>query len=84
VGHLECGHLEQRAHGGGIMNDHLRGWSVLVDVASGLRHVMPTDEHHTKTDCKCSPKPDIDDDTIVIHNSFDGRDSFERGERKPS
>ena len=33
--------------------------------------------------CWCHPKYDEQDD-IVIHNSMDGREKFETGERKPS
>jgi hypothetical protein len=36
---------------------------------------------HSVTDCWCDP---VDDDGIVVHNSLDGREMYERGERKVS
>jgi len=36
---------------------------------------------HAVTDCWCSP---VDDDGIVVHNSLDGREMYERGDRKVS
>jgi hypothetical protein len=46
-------------------------------------HVYPVDDlrEHAVTDCWCGP---VDDDGIVIHNSLDGREMYERGERKRS
>ena len=46
-------------------------------------HVYPVDDlrEHAVTDCWCGP---LDDDDIVIHNSLDGREIYERGERKMS
>jgi hypothetical protein len=46
-------------------------------------HVYPVDDlrEHAVTDCWCGP---VDDDGIVVHNSLDGREMYERGERKMS
>ncbi len=46
-------------------------------------HVYPVDDlrEHSVTDCWCQP---IDDEGIVVHNSLDGREQYERGERKVS
>ena len=47
-------------------------------------HVYPTNdlrEHILSLDCPCMPILD-EEDNIVIHNSFDGREAYERGERK--
>jgi hypothetical protein len=46
-------------------------------------HVYPVDDlrEHVVTDCWCGP---VDDDGIVVHNSLDGREMYERGERKMS
>lgn len=48
------------------------------------RHVVPLDdfrEHALSSDCWCLPM--VDDD-IVIHQSMDGREAYENGERKPN
>lgn len=46
-------------------------------------HVIPVNDlrEHCLTDCWCRPG---DDEGIVVHNSMDGRERFERGERKVS
>ncbi len=46
-------------------------------------HVYPVDalREHVVTDCWCGP---VDDDGIVVHNSLDGREMYERGVRKMS
>jgi hypothetical protein len=54
-----------------------------------LWHVFPVEDlrkHVTDQgfDCWCKPLPHEDDDSIVLHNSMDGREAFETGERKPS
>jgi hypothetical protein len=46
-------------------------------------HVMPNDEQHSVVRCKCRPEYD-DDARAWVHNSFDGREDFESGKRKPS
>lgn len=54
------------------------GWSLI-----GL-HVMPncdTREHNESEDCWCEP---VDDEGVIVHNSADGRELFESGNRKPS
>ncbi len=46
-------------------------------------HVYPFNDlrEHSLTDCWCRP---TDDDGVVVHNSLDGREFYERGERRPS
>jgi hypothetical protein len=46
-------------------------------------HVYPIDDlrEHSLMDCWCGP---FDDDGITVHNSLDGREMYECGERKPS
>ena len=46
-------------------------------------HVYPVDDlrEHSVADCWCGP---TDDDGILAHNSLDGREHYERGERKLS
>lgn len=50
-------------------------------------HVYPLNdfrEHETDgRDCWCGPRID-DEDGIVVHNSLDGREHYETGERKPN
>jgi len=51
-----------------------------------VQHITPTDdlyEHELMPTCWCKPTTD-EEDFIVIHNSADQREAFERGERKPS
>lgn len=46
-------------------------------------HVYPTNDlrEHSFTNCWCRP---IDDDGVMVHNSLDGREQYERGERHVS
>jgi hypothetical protein len=46
-------------------------------------HVYPVNDFrdHSVVRCWCRP---IDDDGVVVHNSLDGREFFERGERQKS
>jgi len=50
-------------------------------------HVVPINdlrEHETEDnlDCWCRPGTDAEDETIAVHNSLDGRELIERGERR--
>lgn len=50
-------------------------------------HVIPIDdlrEHISSADCWCKPAQDQSIDNIYIHNSMDGREQYETGERKPN
>lgn len=57
-------------------------WSIYPGL-DGLNHVVPDDDlrRHTSIDCWCGPRLD---DGVMVHNSMDRREEFERGERKPS
>ena len=47
-------------------------------------HVLPINdlkEHDKNKNCWCRPNVDGD---VVVHNSMDGREKYETGERKPS
>jgi len=61
-----------------------------VNWAISPTHVYPlTDlrEHDLTADCWCRPETKEYSDRaglVVVHNSMDGREAFERGERKPS
>jgi hypothetical protein len=51
-----------------------------------ILHVVPIDdlrEHSTDSDkpCWCHPE---EEDGVIVHNSMDGREKFETGERKMS
>ena len=60
----------------------LHGWS-LEPCDNGL-HCVPVGDtqDHMGEDCPCGAVRD--DMGILVHNSFDGREAFEEGERKPS
>jgi len=50
-------------------------------------HVIPVDDtkpHETTENCWCAPVRDDEPPYALIHNSADGREKFETGERKPS
>jgi hypothetical protein len=50
-------------------------------------HVVPIDdlrEHSTDSDKPCWCKPEEEEDGVIVHNSMDGREKFETGERKMS
>lgn len=47
-------------------------------------HVLPINdlcEHEETETCWCKPRYD---EGVIVHNSMDGREHFETGERKPS
>jgi hypothetical protein len=53
-------------------------------------HIVPENdlrEHDCTPDCWCRPTFDqgeLDENDLYIHNSMDGREAFEIGERLPS
>lgn len=52
-----------------------------------LYHVVPVAddcEHIISLDCWCQPYVDKEEESVIIHNSLDGREDFEIGIRKPS
>lgn len=55
------------------------GWTIILN--EGVSHVIPANEDHAFSDCRCKPS---DDEGVVVHKSFDEREKFETGERKPS
>jgi hypothetical protein len=58
------------------------GWTIIETENYGV-HIMPVDEMdmHDFENCRCEPR---EDEGVIIHASFDGRELYERGERKPS
>jgi len=57
--------------------DPKRAWKVQGN------HVLPASDlrAHSLTDCWCRP---VEDDGVIVHNSLDQRELYERGERKMS
>lgn len=57
------------------------GWEI-IPTSDGM-HIMPLGDlkPHSMEKCSCLP---YEDGTLFLHNSFDGREAFERMERKPS
>lgn len=50
------------------------------------QHVVPRDDDQPHSFCGCACRPEASEDvpTVIVHNSFDGREAFESGERLPS
>lgn len=51
---------------------------------NGQMHVAPVNETHlhVEKDCRCGACENADG--VIVHSSFDGREAFENGTRKPS
>jgi hypothetical protein len=56
------------------------GWIILR--YEGVHHVLPKGEQHDWSDCRCQPVEA--ESGVLVHQAFDERDKFERGERSPS
>ncbi len=63
------------------MNDKLFGWQVykMPDEVAPINDIKP--HEIGKIECWCNPYIDGD---ILVHNSMDEREQYERGEKKPS
>jgi len=62
------------------------GWT-FVDCGRLGIHLIPIGDTHDHVDENCTCSPDNDDPempNVWVHNSFDGREAFENGERQPS
>ena len=58
-------------------------WNAIM-TEYGERHVIPIDDlrpHYESANCWCQP---FFDGEVIVHNSMDGRERVERGERKMS
>lgn len=56
-----------------------------VSPIDDLRPHLTTKYSETGELCWCRPEvQELEDRTLIIHNSMDGREQFETGERKPS
>lgn len=51
--------------------------------STNVAHVYPVNDlrRHSLRDCWCRP---VDDQGVILHNSLDGRESYETGARKPT
>jgi hypothetical protein len=57
----------------------MSGW--LAELVDGVPHVSPVDDlrpHVVDGPCWCSP---TDDEGVIVHNSMDRREEFERGRK---
>lgn len=64
-------------------------WTIDFQFHSGqkLYHVVPmqdTQAHTVSETCPCCPVQDNETPTLWVHNSFDGREQYEEGWRKPN
>ncbi len=64
-------------------------WEVITsesEVGGKVTHIIPTEDirdHTLRGDCWCDPRLDYEN-RIATHNSADGREQFETGQRKPT
>lgn len=61
------------------------GWAVIEERGGLFRHVVPINDLHDhlvdgEFECWCHPK--IEDGGVIVHNSADKRELYERGEQK--
>ena len=50
-------------------------------------HVIPLNdlrEHESNRECWCHPRPDDEEHDVIVHQSLDGRETYETGERLKS
>jgi hypothetical protein len=57
----------------------------MIDECESRLHVVPVNDlrEHIEDGIKCWCKPH-EETGVIVHNSMDGREKFETGERKPS
>lgn len=63
------------------------GWGISTGPdENGFWHVAPHNDSkaHMTEDCTCGAAVDPEEPTLIVHNSFDGREPYETGERKVS
>lgn len=59
-------------------------WLVEIPEDDSSPHVVPLLDlrpHELTEQCWCRP---YRDDTVIVHNSLDRREEYERGERRPN
>lgn len=67
----------------------MTGWTIYIgqtEAGHTVSHVIPDDdlyEHAMSDFCWCEPELDHED-WVATHHSFDNREAFEEGRRKPS
>lgn len=56
-------------------------WQVIEHINE--LHVVPQDDDrkHFFQACACCPQPAEEGSAVIVHNSFDGREAYENGER---
>ena len=62
------------------------GWQVVTSATDDETHIIPTcdtEPHQLEDTCHCYPFWE-ESACAYVHNSFDGREAFETGERKVS
>ena len=62
-------------------------WGLIRNLPKKTAHVIPLNdlrEHDEDCNCWCHPTEDDEYDDLYIHNSMDGREKFESGERTPT
>jgi hypothetical protein len=57
------------------------GW-VVIETEEYGNHIMPEDETHDLDKCRCGSSY-FEFSCATVHNSFDGREAYENGDRKP-
>lgn len=67
----------------------MSNWTLILGITEGgfsVSHVIPADDlydHELSEQCWCQPELD-DEEFVATHHSFDNREAFEEGRRKPS
>lgn len=62
-----------------------RKWRRINGNAMRDIHIIPIDdlkEHEHSDQCWCRPARDSEENRVVVHNSLDGREQYETGERQ--
>jgi hypothetical protein len=55
---------------------------VIIESEEYGNHIMPEDEEHDLAVCSCGGSYQ-ERACAFVHNSFDGREAYENGDRKP-
>lgn len=61
---------------------NLGGWSVVQH--EGESHILPEadiGDHMVSRECHCKPREDERESSVIIHNSYDQRESYENGRK---
>lgn len=61
--------------------NYKKQWSLEEDVKTKDADIIPLDdiyEHFYGLECHCAPKKDYEFKKLIIHNSYDDREEFEK------